>query len=161
MRKRGDEAVIGFEYDKSLVTAVKSLPKRSFDPQTKEWVVPLHLYLDAVARLRASGAEVDLDEDLRAMRDKASMPPPKAPEVSISRCGDEYVVQFEYDPSLVKAVRRIPGRSFDPSSKAWFIPIEDDEATLKDVVKAFEATECSIRLEGKLRPVMAGLQPSA
>ncbi len=157
MRRRGDEVVIVFDYDRTLVKTVKSLDKRSFDPQTKEWTVPLHLYLDAVARFQAVDASVELDEKLGAMYDEALVPPPKKPVVTISRCGDEYVVQFEYDPSLVKATKRIPGRNFDPSSRAWFVPIEDAEGTLKSVLKTFEVLDCSIRLEPKLRPLLAGL----
>ncbi len=157
MSRRGDEAVIQFDYDRSLVTAVKGLDRRSFDPWTKEWTIPLHLYIDAVARFQAIGSKVELDGELQAMYDEALVPPPKKPEVTISRCGDEYVVQFEYDPSLVKATKRIPGRNFDPSSRAWFVPIEDAEGTLKSVLKTFEALDCSIRLEPKLRPLVAGL----
>ncbi len=161
MRRRGDEAVIQFDYDKSLVAAVKGLPKRSFDPQTKEWVVPLHLYLDAVARLQAVGADVRLDEELQVMYDEALLPPPKKPEVIISRCGDEYMVQFEYDPVLVKAAKGIPGRSFDPSSKAWFVPIDNERETLRNVLQTFELVDCTIRLEQKLRPLVGALAPSA
>lgn len=156
MRKRRDEAVAHFDYDRSLVKAVKGLDKRSFDAQTKEWIIPLHLYRDAVARFESVGASVELDEELEAMTVGALLPPPKKPEITISRCGDEYIVQFEYDPSLVEAVKRIPKRSFDPASKAWFVPIEDEKATLSAVLQTFEVMDCTIRLQPKLRTLVAG-----
>ncbi len=156
MRRRGDEVVIGFDYDRALVKAVKSLDRRTFDAFAKEWVIPLHLYMDAVARFEGVGASVEMDEALSAMYSKALLPPPKKPEVAIRRVGDEYVVQFEYDPKLVKAAKRIPGRTFDPASKAWLVPIEDDEKTLRNIVQALELVECSIQLEPKLRPTAEG-----
>lgn len=159
MRKRGDEVVIQFEYDKSLVKAIKSLGKRRFDSFSKEWVVPLHLYIDALAQLEAVGADIELDSDLTSMYNDALLPPPKKPEVTIGRVGDDYVVQFDYDPEMVKAVKGIPGRTFDPSSKAWFIPIEAEEETLSNVLKSFELLECSIRVEPKLRRLVEGLTP--
>ncbi len=159
MRRRGDEVVIQFEYAKGLVKAVKSLDKRSFDSFSKEWVVPIHLYMDAMARFEAVGAHVELDDELASMYDKTLVPPPRKPEVTISRVGEDYVVQFDYDPELVKAAKRIPGRTFDPSSKAWFIPIEDEFETLSNVAKTFELLECSIRLEPKLRSIMEAPTP--
>ncbi len=159
MRKRGDEVVIQFEYDRSLVKAVKSLGRRRFDSFSKEWVVPLHLYMDALAHLEAVGADVELDSDLASMYDDELVPPPRKAEVAIGRVGDDYVVHFDYDPELVKAVKGIPGRTFDSSSKAWFIPIEGEEETLNNLLKAFELLDCSLRVEPKLRDLVEGLAP--
>lgn len=155
VRRRGDEVVLRFDYDRSLVAAVKGLPRRRFDPFTKEWVLPLHLYMDAVSILQATGASVELDDELKALYEQGAVVPRTRPEVSIGRCGGEYVVQFEYDPSLVKATKKIPGRSFDPASKAWFVPIVDERETLHDLLAAFEGVDCSIRLESKLRALVA------
>lgn len=154
MRRRGDEVVLSFEYDKSLVATIKGLPQRRFDPSTKEWVLPLHLYMDAAALLEAVGAHVEMDQELRILYDEGQIPRPKKPEVAISRCGEEYVVQFDYDAALVKAARKVPGRTFDPSAKAWFVPIDDEEETLRLLLSSFEDVECAIRLEPKLRALV-------
>lgn len=138
--------VLRFEYDKALVAAVKELPKRSFDPQSKEWVVPLHLYLDVAARLEAAGADVEFDDELRLMYEKSWVPPARQQEVTVGRTQGEYIVRFEYDPTLVEAAKGLPGRTFDASSKAWFVPIEDEEGTLRTVVKSFESLNCKVIL---------------
>lgn len=156
MRRRGDDAILRFEYDPSLVKTVKGLEKRTFDAMAKEWVIPLHLYLDAAARLEAVGAEVLFDEELTTLRNREIVPPPKKPEVTISRVGEEYIVQFEYDANLVRATKGLPKRSFDPASKAWSIPIGDEEGTLRQLIWTYEGLGSSVRLEPKLRPRSEG-----
>jgi hypothetical protein len=151
MRRRGEDLVLHFEYDRALVAAVKSLPKRRFDPSTREWVVPLYHYMDAISVMEAAGAAVEMDEDVKQLFEEGAFIPPEKPEVVIGRCGAEYVVQFEYEPALVKVAKSIPGRSFDPVSKAWFVPIEDEEGTLNRLLEAFGAVNCSIRIESKLK----------
>ncbi len=79
MQRRGEEAVIRFDYDRALVRAVKGLERRSFDARTKEWVVPLYLYADALARLEAAGGEVELDADLQTMVAEGLHPRPPLP----------------------------------------------------------------------------------
>ena len=39
----GKKLIISFHYDTALVEKVKTLPDRSFDPQTKNWTLPLNL----------------------------------------------------------------------------------------------------------------------
>lgn len=145
---------MSFEYDRSLVKTVKSLERRTFDPFSKEWVIPVHLYRDAIARFEALGADVELDAGLATLQDEGEISLPQKPEVVISQVGDDYVVQFEYDPDLVTAAKRLPGRTFDPASKAWFIPIQEETRTLRDVLGAFEPHNCTVRLEPKLRPLL-------
>lgn len=147
--------VLRFDYDRALVAAVKSLPRRRFDASTKEWVVPLHLYLDVLSVIEAAGGIVEMDEGLRELLERGDVISPRKSEVTISRCGSEYVVQFEYEPSLVRVAKAIPGRTFDPVSRAWFIPIEDEERTLRYLLDAFESAGCTIRLEPKLKPMAA------
>lgn len=160
MRRRGNEAVIQFDYDRALVRAVKGLERRSFDTRTKEWVVPLHLYADAIARLEAAGGEVEMDADLQTMYAEGLQPRPPRPEVHVARSGGDYVIRFDYEPRLVRVVKEIPGRSFDASAKAWFVPIEDEVGTLQEVLRPFEAANCTIRLEPDLERLVAGAAPT-
>lgn len=153
MRRRGDEAVLRFEYDRGLVAAVKALPRRRFDPETKEWVLPLHHYLDAARALEAMGAQVELDPELEALTEEGAVPPPPRPRAAVTRAGGHYMVRFEYRPALVRAVRQIPGRTFDPSSKAWFVPIEEAELTLRAIVEALEEVGCVVDLPEDLLPL--------
>jgi len=44
----------------------------------------------------------------------------------------EYVIRFNYDPSLVEAVKELTGRKFDSDNKVWRVPVVSSEE-----VKAF------------------------
>lgn len=159
MRRLGEEAVIRFDYDRALVRAVKGLERRRFDARTKEWVVPLYLYADALARLEAAGGEVELDDDLQTMLAGGLQPRPPEPEVHVGRTGGNYIIRFEYEPRLVKAVKEIPGRTFDPSAKAWFVPIQDEVGTLGEVLRPFEAAGCTIHLDPDVERLLAAPLP--
>jgi intein/homing endonuclease len=48
-------------------------------------------------------------------------------EIKLDSRGN-YLVNFSYRPILVNRIKEIPGRSFDPRSKAWVIPATSREA---------------------------------
>ncbi|MFQ6012798.1 MAG: hypothetical protein ACE5LS_04060 [Thermoplasmata archaeon] len=144
MRRRGDEAVLSFEYDRFLVKAVKSMDRRRYDPVTKEWSVPLHYYADAVATLEAVGAEVEMDSELMDLHARAVVPPEAPHRVSVERAGDQYVVRFEYDSSLVQAIKKVPGRTFDSVARAWLIPME--EGALENLLATLDEVNCTVEL---------------
>ena len=57
-------------------------------------------------------------------------------EIKLDSRGN-YLVNFSYRPILVNKIKEIPGRSFDPKSKAWIIPAtsrEDLDRFTKSVV---------------------------
>lgn len=147
IRRRGDEAVLRFEYDRDVVEAVKGLPERRFDPTAKEWVVPVQYYLDAAVAVESVGAEVDLGPQLQDLAERGETPSAPRPTVSVRRSGAQYVVRFGYRPDLVQAIKGIPGRTFDPSAKAWFVPAEAPE-TLEFIVDAMEAAGARVEVEG-------------
>ncbi|MDX1534990.1 MAG: hypothetical protein R3291_05165 [Thermoplasmata archaeon] len=150
MRRRGKEAVLSFDYDRFLVRAVKNLDQRRYDPTTKEWTVPIHYYADALATLEALGAEVEMDPELADLHERAEVPPKAAPEVSVEQAGDRYVVRFEYDRSLVRAIKKVPGRSFDSVARAWLVPVE--EGALDNLLATLREVDCAIRVDPELRP---------
>jgi hypothetical protein len=41
---------------------------------------------------------------------------------------DEAVLRFPYDENLRQLLRAIPGRRWDPTRRAWCIPLEPDQA---------------------------------
>ncbi|MFQ5920149.1 MAG: hypothetical protein ACE5I4_08945 [Thermoplasmata archaeon] len=144
MRRRGNEAVLSFDYDRFLVKAVKSIDRRRYDPMTKEWTVPLHYYADAVATLEAVGAEVEMDPELTDLHERAVVPPRARPEVTVERAGTQYVVRFDYDRSLVRAVKKVPGRTFDSVARAWLVPVE--EGALENLLATLDEVDCSVKL---------------
>ena len=37
---------------------------------------------------------------------------------------DVYIIRFQYDPELVKLIKNVPGRQYDPDHKYWTIPLD-------------------------------------
>jgi hypothetical protein len=144
MRRRGNEAVLSFDYDRFLVKAIKTIDRRRYDPATKEWTVPLHYYADAIATLEAIGAEVEMDPELTDLHERAVVPPEARPEVTVERAGTQYVIRFDYDRRLVRAVKQVPGRTFDSVARAWLVPVE--EGALENLLATLGEVDCSVQL---------------
>lgn len=138
--------MVRFDYDPALVAAVKGLPHRRFDAATKEWVVPVRYYLDAAVALEGAGATVTFDAELARWSEEGKVPPAQRPRASVGRTGGHFVVRFPYEPKLVAAVKGIPGRTFDPSAKAWFVPAEAPRM-LEVIVDTLEAAGAEVDVE--------------
>ncbi len=149
MRRRGDEAVLSFDYDRFLVRAVKALDRRRYDPMTKEWTIPIHYYADALATLEAMGAEVEMDEELADMHDRAVVPPEARPRVTVEQTGDQYIIRFEYNRSLVQAIKKVPGRTFDAVARAWLVPVE--EGALETLLATMDEADCIVEVSPDLK----------
>ncbi len=149
MRRRGDEAVLSFDYDLLLVRAVKTLDRRRYDPMTKEWTIPIHYYADALATLEAEGAEVEMDEELADMHERAVVPPEARPQITVEQSGDQYLIRFEYNRSLVQAIKKVPGRTFDAVARAWLVPVE--EGALENLLATLNETECTVEVAPGLK----------
>jgi len=50
------------------------------------------------------------------------------PVLSIMRQGDRLLLDFEYGPERVKAVKAIPGARYNPDDKSWALPLEQLDA---------------------------------
>lgn len=55
----GKKLIISFHYDPALVGKVKTLPNRSFEPQTRSWILPLNLESFYAFRKAFPNAEID------------------------------------------------------------------------------------------------------
>lgn len=149
--RKGGEVAVQFDYDPKLVEVAKSFPKRRFDPQAKEWLVPLYLYKDVVGQFENETCVVIVDEEIERFLLEGKEFEREDPEVFIRRVGNDYMVSFEYDPSLVREIKSLEERKFDPGSKGWFIPIRDEVRTLQEVISRLRLTACQIKLHEDLR----------
>ena len=59
----GKKLIISFHYDPVLVEKVKTLPNRSFDPVTKNWILPLNL--DSFYAFRKAFPNAEIDKSVR------------------------------------------------------------------------------------------------
>ena len=37
---------------------------------------------------------------------------------------DVYIIRFQYDPEIVRLIKNVPGRQYDPDHKYWTIPLD-------------------------------------
>jgi len=149
--KKGEEVAIQFSYDANLVEVAKSFPKRRFDPEAKEWLVPLYLYKDVVREFENQTCVVIVDNEIERYLLEGKEFERETPEVFIKRVGNDYMVSFEYDPSLVREIKSLEERKFDPGTKGWFIPIRDEERTLREVISRLQLARCQIKLHEDLQ----------
>lgn len=136
---KGHEFIVTFEYDSALVAAVKSVPGRRFNPQTKCWTAPISS--DAVAALK-NLEQFSWTEAATAMAETAeSMPvveqkPTKQIDVEVNT----FIIRFDFDRDVVAAVKSVPGARFEPSEKFWTAPADGRAiARLRELV-GFEWT---------------------
>lgn len=149
--RKGGEVAVQFDYDEKLVEVAKSLPKRRFDSDAKEWLVPLYLYKDVVRKFECQTCVVIVDEEIERYLLEGKEFERERPEVFIKKVGNDYMVSFEYDPNLVREIKSLEERKFDPGTKGWFIPIRDEARTLQEVVARLQLTGCQIRVQDDLK----------
>lgn len=115
----GDDTLVAvFEYDKDTVTAIKAIRGAKWEPTSKTWRIPVE-QAAAAQQLAAQQnwwihpevARIDIDT------------PAERIGLSIIKGGTAILVEFSWDPVKVRAVKSIPGVTWDKKSKAWTAPI--------------------------------------
>lgn len=52
--------------------------------------------------------------------------------------GDNFIVRFTYDPTLVEAIKRLPARKYDKANKRWIVPnIAENVEALSNLIQGF------------------------
>ncbi|MFQ6128054.1 MAG: hypothetical protein ACE5QW_04045 [Thermoplasmata archaeon] len=148
--RKGDEVAIRFDYDRDLVKVAKDLEKRRFDPVTKEWLAPLHHYKYVVKEFEAADCLLRIDPSIEELLINRVDVEEKLPVVHIRRNGMEYQISFEYDGQLVRAMKALPDKRFDPVLKIWTVPLRDGEKTLEEILYRLKFVECEVSIEGNL-----------
>jgi superfamily II DNA or RNA helicase len=111
----GNDFRIVFGYDPDLVSAVKQLPERRFDRDSKSWLVPIEFVneVEAFGKLHNFAMDVgSVPAGLVARKNG-----------SVSLLDGELVLKFNYDPLVHDRVRQLPSRRFDVSTKSWRVPL--------------------------------------
>ncbi|MFQ6106949.1 MAG: hypothetical protein ACE5QF_05110 [Thermoplasmata archaeon] len=151
--RKGDEVAIRFDYDKELVRVAKGLEKRRFDPETKEWLAPLHHYKYVVKEFEAANCLLRIDSSIEELLIGGVQVEKKLPVVHIRDNSVEYQISFEYDEQLVRTMKALPEKRFDPILKIWAVPIRDREGTLQQILHRLEFVDCEVSIETKaMRP---------
>ena len=154
IKRRGDEVAVQFEYDKKLVEIARGLEQRRYDPETKEWLAPISYYQYVVKQFEAVDCIVSVDEEIERLLLEGKKFVRDRPQVRVRRFGNDYVLDFEFNDRVVKAVKSLPERSFDPITKAWYVPIREPKETLEEILYHLEFAECEISLPQDLRTLL-------
>lgn len=112
----GETSIIAiFEYDPELVAAVKRVPGARWDRAGKAWHIPVERQKEAVA--------VAVEQHWWVDPAIAAMNAPDPTPVDMLEF-DQMVVRlrFGYDQVKVRAVKQIPGVTWDQKSKGWVAP---------------------------------------
>ncbi len=110
----GEAFIVTFDYDPEIVASVKELPQRKWDPDNKRWLVKDSAQLRSFIKHyycyvseQAHGALLSEKKRLGVFRQD----------------GPRIVLESQYDPRLVEAIRTITGRKWDQETKRWKFPL--------------------------------------
>lgn len=110
-----DHLIAVFPYDKSIVTKVKSIKGSVWDNTSKTWKIPLLQYSLAVA--------IALELNWWVSPEVATLQIPTTQTDSMTVSKNKVHLLFGYDPVKVRAVKRIPGITWDTKTSAWVAPL--------------------------------------
>lgn len=120
---------ISFDYDKTLVEAVRQIPGRQWYPLMKLWRAPsssapaLKLLIQ---KMPAGSVELSAAAQERLQNVTASDQVP-APQLSVILDEPCLRLQFPYNASLVEAVKELPGALFSRPARQWLVPVSSAE----------------------------------
>jgi hypothetical protein len=117
----GDKAVFHFGYSQRLVAAVKTIPGRKWDGDSKTWSVVLTTTSRPAVLEFAKEFGFKADPAIMAIEVKKVMAVRK-PTASIELDGELAIIRFPYSPEAVAAVKTIPGRKWNGEKKFWTAP---------------------------------------
>ena len=139
-----DEAfTLRFDYDPSLVAAVRDIPGRAWNADAKVWKAPftsVRAVKDFAAR-----HHLQLTPEAEAVPD---CEPLTGPVIDV--VGGQFAIRFDYERDLISRVRDLPGARWNARAGAWLV---DLDATL-EVTEFAVATEAVIG--AKAGDVLAG-----
>ena len=113
----GDELVLDFPYDKTLVAGIKKIPGAKWDKLSKVWRAPM-TSVEIIRRFAMSAGMV-VERDILVFDAPA---PPR--EIFGLRQEDGWIyLGFAYDPVKVRSVKSLPGVTWHAKTMAWRVPM--------------------------------------
>lgn len=112
----GDQLVLDFPYDKTLVAAIKKIPGAKWDKLSKVWRAPM----TSIAKVREFAIKCGMfvDQDILVF----DIPQPKAESFGLREDGGWIYLGFTYDPVKVRSVKSLPGVTWHAKTMAWRVP---------------------------------------
>lgn len=118
----GSDLVIECEYDSEVVASIKSLPRRKWNPSNKFWTASVSAGNAAPVRSLAENHGFSLTDEASKELDKVA----DEPLIKVRLNQGDFEISFEPGTddfyNCLEAVKSIPGRNFNPTSKTWTVP---------------------------------------
>jgi hypothetical protein len=115
--------LIGFKYNEVFVETIKNQPRRQFDGDNKQWVVPNSNAIKTLKDLREVGA--DVENALRYVENHPLCQEETKTKVDILTKfdGDSVFLKFDYNKDIIDKVKEIEykDRKWNPEFKFWSI----------------------------------------
>ena len=112
-----DHLVFDFPYDAAQVAEIKKIDGAKWDKVSRVWRVPMSSLQQA--RDFASKYNFHIDNDVLTF----TLPDKTVQRTGVYHLDDWLFMSFSYDPVRVRAVKGVPGVTWDAESKAWKAPL--------------------------------------
>jgi hypothetical protein len=131
--------LISFRYNETFIETIKNQPKRQWDAENKNWIVPNKEVIPTLNALWTVGADVDNAMQYAMNHDLIinTIFEPKA-EVLTKIQNGHALLKFDYNKDIVNAIKEIPfkDRQWNADFKFWAVKedyLEDLKVKLHDI----------------------------
>lgn len=118
-----DGTHIAFKYNERFIAIIQAQPKRKFDPDHKQWIVPNSQAKSILMELKEAGA--DVDNAINYILNHPLCKPEEKPKVEVrtKHEGSNVLIKFDYNKDIVDAIKEIDrkDRNYNPDYKFWSV----------------------------------------
>jgi hypothetical protein len=120
---RENGTMISFRYNETFIAVIKNQPKRQYDSETKNWIVPNDKVIPVLNELATVGADVDNALAYASNHELLRTVAIDKVEVLTKEDGDYTLLKFKYNPILVDEIKQIDrkDRQWNADFKFWAI----------------------------------------
>lgn len=131
--------LISFRYNEMFIDVIKALPRRQYDRDNKQWLVPNEDVLIALSALEEYGA--DVKNAVEYAKNHELIKQCKAERIEVlekHRGDDEVLLKFKYNADVLEKIKEIEfkDRKWNAEFKYWVVKpchLENLKQSLQDV----------------------------
>jgi len=129
-----DTTLISFTYNTTYINLVKTAKNRKYNPDNKKWYVANNEAIAILQKLQRAGA--DCQHCIDYLQENLNLNPAVSEEIKqvteqkvniikVVEVKGKLEVCFNYDQSIVTAIKSLVERKYNPTTKCWTIPKEE------------------------------------
>ncbi|AYP68137.1 HepA-related protein [Bacillus phage vB_BcoS-136] len=113
--------LISFRYNELFIEIIKRQPKRQYDAETKQWIVPNENAIKTLKALEFANADVRNAIEYAESHELIKNAKPKKTTVECKAEGLYTIVSFKYNKEIVETIKELKDRKYDVDNKSWKI----------------------------------------